>query len=99
MVRVPLVPASGVTSAVLDVRQDAEYAAGHLPDAIHVELGSLSATAISKAGPLTVMCGHGERAMTAASILAATGRDDLAVAIGGPDDWAVASGHRLATGP
>ena len=29
--RVPLVPAAGVTGTVVDVRQDAEYATGHLP--------------------------------------------------------------------
>jgi glyoxylase-like metal-dependent hydrolase (beta-lactamase superfamily II)/rhodanese-related sulfurtransferase len=95
--RIRLVPASGVTGAVLDVRQDAEYATGHLPSAIHVELGSLSGTALSKAGPVTVMCGHGERAMTAASILAANGRQGLAVALGGPDDWAEGPGRRLET--
>ncbi|MEP7023280.1 MAG: rhodanese-like domain-containing protein, partial [Actinomycetota bacterium] len=49
-------------------------------------------------GPVTLMCGHGERAMTAASILAASGREDLAVAVGGPDDWAAVSGCSLATG-
>lgn len=36
--------------------------------------------------------------MTAASILAAGGREDLAVAAGGPADWAAASGRRLETG-
>ena len=95
--RVPLVPAAGVTGTVVDVRQDAEYATGHLPGAVHIELGSLSKSAISAAGPLTLMCGHGERAMTAASILAATGRQDMAVAVGGPADWAAAPGDRLAT--
>ncbi len=36
--------------------------------------------------------------MTAASILAAWGRENLAVAVGGPDDWAAASGRSLETG-
>ena len=44
---------------------------------------------------LTLMCGHGERAMTAASLLARQGRTDTAVAIGGPDDWAAATGKTL----
>ncbi len=47
---------------------------------------------------MTLMCGHGERAMTAASILAAAGRPDLAVAVGGPADWAAATGRNLETG-
>jgi len=49
-------------------------------------------------GVMTLMCGHGERAMTAASILAAAGRPDLAVAVGGPADWAAATGRNLETG-
>ena len=54
--------------------------------------------AVAAAGPLTLMCGHGERAMTAASILAAAGHRDLAVAVGGPADWAAATGRTLETG-
>ena len=44
------------------------------------------------AGPVTLMCGHGERAMTAASLLDRAGHRDVTVAVGGPDDWA--AGHR-----
>jgi hydroxyacylglutathione hydrolase len=46
-----------------------------------------------------VMCGHGERAMTGASVLERAGRDDLAVLAGGPTAWATASGRALPTGP
>jgi len=46
-------------------------------------------------GPLTVMCGHGERAMTAASLLERAGRQDLRVMLGGPDDWQRATGRAL----
>jgi rhodanese-related sulfurtransferase len=42
-----------------------------------------------------MMCGHGERAMTAASLLERAGHDDLAVVVGGPDDWAQATGRKL----
>jgi hypothetical protein len=50
---------------VLDVRQDAEHAAGHVPGADHVELGVL-ASSLGDLGPIgAVMCGHGERAATA----------------------------------
>jgi len=84
---------------ILDVRQDAEFAAGHLPGAAHIELGRLAAGSPGAAelpqGPLTVNCGHGERAMTAASLLAAAGRRDLSVLVGGPDDWAAATGRAL----
>jgi hydroxyacylglutathione hydrolase len=84
---------------VLDIRQTPEFTAGHLPGASHVELGDLT----ERAGevprePLVVMCGHGERAMGAASLLEHTGHRDLAVLEGGPDDWAQATGRALETG-
>jgi hydroxyacylglutathione hydrolase len=82
--------------SVVDVRQAGEYAAGHVPQATHVELGALNERAAAlPSGPLTVMCGHGERAATAASILAAAGRRDVAVLDGGPADWASATGEDL----
>ena len=96
--RIRLVPAAEAAGTILDVRQDAEFAAGHIPGALHVELGSLGGTGIAAGGPLTLICGHGERAMSAASILAAAGHRDLAVAVGGPSDWAAASGRPLTTG-
>jgi hydroxyacylglutathione hydrolase len=82
---------------ILDIRQDAEFAAGHVPGAQHVELGSLAAVAdrLDK-GPTVVMCGHGERAAGAASLLERAGHRDLAVLVGGPDDWAGGSGRSLA---
>jgi hydroxyacylglutathione hydrolase len=42
-----------------------------------------------------VMCGHGERAMSGASILARLGRRDLSVLASGPEDWAAATGGTL----
>ncbi|MEP6800119.1 MAG: rhodanese-like domain-containing protein [Lapillicoccus sp.] len=44
------------------------------------------------------MCGHGERAMTAASILHRAGRTEVAVLDGGPADWAQAAGRPLESG-
>ena len=82
---------------LLDVRQAAEYSAGHVPDAAHLELGSVSSRLDTvPEGPITVMCGHGERAMTAASLLEAAGRGDVSVLVGGPDDWAEQTGTALA---
>lgn len=98
-VTLPLVGPGGLDRPVLDIRQRAEYAAGHLPGAIHLELGSLASRAADvPAGPLVLMCGHGERAMTAASLLARSGRRALAVLDGGPADWAAATGKRLEAG-
>jgi rhodanese-related sulfurtransferase/glyoxylase-like metal-dependent hydrolase (beta-lactamase superfamily II) len=85
------------TRPVLDVRQHAEYAAGHIPGAAHHELGDLAAGGQAVDGTV-VMCGHGERAMTAASLLARRGVRDLAVLTGGAGDWAEATGRRLEDG-
>lgn len=86
---VPLTPAHALSPALptLDVRQAAEYEAWHVPGAINIELGSLSGNlSLVPDGPVTVMCGHGERAMTAASILTARGRPAVTVLDGGPAD-------------
>ncbi len=93
----PLVTASEIVTNVIDVRQLSEFEAGHVPGAINIELGSLAASAIPDA-PVTVMCGHGERAMTGASILASRGYRDITVLDGGPDTWAEWSGQPLVGG-
>ncbi|GAA3349497.1 MBL fold metallo-hydrolase [Amorphoplanes nipponensis] len=91
-----LVRPDQVDAPVLDIRQDSEYGAGHLPGAIHLELGDLpDAAHAAPTGPAVLMCGHGERAMTAATLLERTGRRDVSVLVGGPDDWATATGHQL----
>lgn len=79
----------------VDVRQAGEFADSHVPGAAHVELGELAAAGPPD-GPLVVMCGHGERAATAASVLEAAGADDVAILDGGPDDWAAAHDRELA---
>ncbi|MEV6332377.1 MBL fold metallo-hydrolase [Streptomyces sp. NPDC051909] len=86
------------TRPVLDVRQDAEFTAGHIPGATHTELGYLAANGQVAADGAVVMCGHGERAMTAASLLAARGVRDLAVLTSGAGDWAKATGRALEDG-
>ena len=82
---------------VVDVRQRNEYISAHVPGAVNIELGSMpDAVKDVPAGLVTMMCGHGERAMTAASLLTARGRDDVSVLAGGPTDWATATGTALA---
>lgn len=82
---------------ILDVRQLNEFVAGHVPGAVHVELGAVPAHAARLPHePIVAMCGHGERAATAASVLEAAGRSDVAVLVGGPGDWASATGGDLA---
>jgi hydroxyacylglutathione hydrolase len=99
----PLLRADQIgATRVLDVRQDAEYAAGHLPDALHIELGDLATRAGDLArdpdAPYVVMCRSSDRATTAASLLERAGRTRVAVMAGGPADWAKATGRSLKEG-
>ncbi|KUM78182.1 MBL fold metallo-hydrolase [Streptomyces curacoi] len=84
--------------AVLDVRQRSEWAAGHIPGAVGIELGELAARTDEAPPGALVHCAHGERAMTAASLLQRAGHRGLAVLVGGPDDWAEVTGRRLEEG-
>jgi len=90
-----LTPAQVDPAAVIDVRQASEYADGHLPGARNIELGSLTGQAATVTGPVVTMCGHGERATTAASVLERAGHTAVAVLAGGPPDWAEATGRSL----
>lgn len=94
---IPLIAADS-SRQVVDVRQANEYAAGHLAGAAHIELGRLphDRTALPDS-PLLLMCGHGERATTAASLLESSGRTDIAIATGGPAEWAARTGQPLET--
>jgi hydroxyacylglutathione hydrolase len=100
--RLPLVPAEQLDDqpgSVVDVRQASEVAGGRLPRAVPMELGALAddpTAATRLEGPITVMCSHGQRAMTAASLLERAGRNDLRVVRGGPRDWQRATGQALA---
>jgi hydroxyacylglutathione hydrolase len=100
--QLPLVEAEHLgdqPALVLDVRQANEVAEGRLPGAVAVELGALGGDRLPAElpeGPVTVMCSHGQRATTAASLLERAGHKDLRVALGGPEDWRRATGRALA---
>jgi glyoxylase-like metal-dependent hydrolase (beta-lactamase superfamily II)/rhodanese-related sulfurtransferase len=95
--RISLVGPDAIVGTLVDVRQKAEFDAGHVPGAVNLELGSLTTAEIPN-GAITVICGHGERAMTGASILANRGHRDLNVLDGGPETWAAWSREPLAVG-
>jgi hydroxyacylglutathione hydrolase len=92
----PLVSADHMAATVLDIRQQNEWDEGHVPGAIHVELGDLANTSVPDE-PVTVMCGHGERAMSGASILQAAGHRDVSVLASRPEDWQAATRTDLET--
>ena len=94
---IPLVEPEALAGVrVLDIRQDHEFVSGHVPGAQHVELGALATGSMEvPVEPTVVMCGHGERAMGAASLLVGAGHTQVAVLDGGPEQWADATGRSL----
>jgi hydroxyacylglutathione hydrolase len=91
---VELVRPEATEGSLVDIRQRGELGDGVVPGSIHVELADVASHRLPN-GPLTLYCGHGERAMTAASLLEGAGRDDLFVMFGGPSDWSAATGRAL----
>lgn len=80
-------PAAADPTAVIDVRQAAEFAPGHLPGAVNIELGALSRSCADLPG-------------TAASVLERAGVSDVTILPGGPQDWADAGlGRTLQSNP
>ncbi len=91
--RLPDQPAASVPDGVwlLDVREDDEWAAGHVPGARHIPLGQLGARAaeVPKDELVYVICRSGARSGRAAQALAGAGWRAVNVA-GGMQDWAAA---------
>lgn len=74
---------------VVDVREPAEHAAGHIPGAVNVPLsGVLDGSAALPAGPLALVCRTGVRSARALEALRARGRADALQVIGGTLAWA-----------
>jgi hydroxyacylglutathione hydrolase len=64
-------------STIVDVRQESEWDTGHVPGAIHVELGEIADRSTHLSGQLVLHCGHGQRSMTAASLLQRAGNAEV----------------------
>jgi hydroxyacylglutathione hydrolase len=88
-----LIEPDAIDRPLLDIRQANEFVAGHVPDALNVELGALPNATVPD-GPVATMCGKTERAMTGASVLERRGHRDVAVLRGGYTAW---TAHRQAT--
>ena len=73
---------------VVDVREDWEFQAGHVPNAKHIPLNTIPdrLAEIPKDQPVWVICQAGGRSMTAANYLEAQGYDVVSVA-GGTGSW------------
>ena len=75
--------------AALDVRDDAEWERGHMSGTQHIHIGDLMQHLheIPQDIPIVTICQSGHRAAIAASIVAALGRETLAVQRGGVPKW------------
>ncbi|MHB1310647.1 MAG: MBL fold metallo-hydrolase [Gemmatimonadaceae bacterium] len=75
--------------AVIDVRNQSEWDAGHLPGARHIQLGTLEArlNEVPRDGVVVVQCQHGGRSSIAASLLAARGFANIINLQGGYAAW------------
>jgi rhodanese-related sulfurtransferase len=94
-------PKDGI--ALLDVREDDEWAAGHAPGAKHIPLGDLpervSELAEFPGGtPVYVVCRSGGRSARAAAWLNSSGWDAVNVA-GGMKEWHLSGRHIVAQQP
>ena len=76
---------------VLDVREDKEYAAGHIPKARHIPLGQLASRLQElekfKGKPILVTCRSGQRSARACSMLKKAGFEIVYNQAGGIIAW------------
>ena len=72
---------------VIDVREPAEYAGGHLPGAVNIPLATLTLTPDLRAAPLVLVCASGGRSAHAAGALEDAGHPDVANLLGGTYGW------------
>ena len=73
---------------LVDVRHDAEWRDGHIPNAIHIPLGQLAARIDEVPdGKIVVQCQGGRRSSIAASLLQKMGRKNVANLSGGYKAW------------
>jgi hydroxyacylglutathione hydrolase len=92
--------ASADAPLVIDVRQEAEYAAGHVPGAIHIGAGELPAMldGLPRDRPIATVCASGYRSSVAASMLRAAGFERVSSITAGVPTWE-ARGYPIEYGP
>jgi hydroxyacylglutathione hydrolase len=83
---------------VLDVRNRSEWAAGHIPGAVHIPLGELPHRLgeLPADGTLVTQCATGGRSAIAASLLLMAGASSVENLAGGIEGW-TSSGFPLTT--
>ena len=81
----------GGDRTLVDVREESEWASGHIPDAVHIGRGVLErdveAAFPDLDTPLVLYCGGGYRSVLAADALQRMGYTDVASLAGGWRAW------------
>ncbi len=81
----------GAEVLVLDVRTAREFAAGHMPGALNIDVGvldrSLDQLAAHRDQPVYVSCRTSNRSRVASQILVDAGFSDVTQVLGGFSDW------------
>jgi hydroxyacylglutathione hydrolase len=75
---------------VIDVRDEAEWVSGHVPDACNLPAGAIAQGAMADVDPdvpVAVMCGSGYRSAVAASLLKHRGIKNVMTVPGGMSAW------------
>lgn len=82
-------PADGNVSAkyVIDIRTDAEFAAGHIADAHRVDLANILTEAVKATKPILVVCKTGQTATHAVTLLRLSGYADAVALKWGMSSW------------
>lgn len=82
---------SGDSFTLVDVREESEFAAGHLPGAVHIGKGvierDIEVKAPDSATPLVLYCGGGFRSALAADALQKMGYTNVISMDGGWTGW------------
>lgn len=88
--------AAGEVFTLIDVREEGEYAAGHVPGAVHIGKGVIERDIETKvpdpAAPLVLYCGGGYRSVLASEVLGRMGYTNVVSMDGGWSGWTGAGG-------
>jgi rhodanese-related sulfurtransferase len=92
---------AGEKFTLIDVREESEYARGHVPGAIHLSKGvierDIEKVVPDPAAPLVLYCGGGYRSALAADNIQKMGYTSVISMDGGWRDW-TGSGYPTTTG-
>lgn len=89
--------AAGESAIILDIREESEWAAGHMPDAYHLGRGVLEVKAHQVLpdldAPIVLYCAGGNRSALAADVMQVMGYTSVASMTGGWRAWMAAGGE------